>query len=277
MKCLVLGSAGLIGTYLCNELFMYGHEVIRFDVADDPAQDLRIPNNPILEKMLDICDIVYFLAFDVGGYKYLVTNQGKYNYICSNDLLMHNTFKMLDKYKKRFIFISTQMVDMPGSAYGILKRLGESYTSSLGGLHVRLWNVYGIEARSIKSHVITDLIFKGINDKKIELLSKGTESRQFIHAIDCVKALRILGEKYDELNRNLNYHITSFNWKTIGEIAVIISRCLNNIPIIYGLDTAHVPMIQPDNHILSLWNPKIVLEDGIAALVEHYLKNGFKS
>ena len=49
---------------------------------------------------------------------------------------------------------------MSYSPYGVMKRVGEMYTKSLGGLIVHFWNVYGIEKDMEKAHVITDFISK---------------------------------------------------------------------------------------------------------------------
>ena len=56
---------------------------------------------------------------------------------------MAQTFGFLEKYKKPFVFASSQMSNMSYSPYGVLKRVGELYTRSLKGLTVKFWNVYG--------------------------------------------------------------------------------------------------------------------------------------
>ncbi len=66
--------------------------------------------------------------------------------------------------------------------YGVLKKIGENITKSLGGISVRFWNVYGIEEDMEKSHVITDFIIKGLNKKKIQMLTNGLEERDFLYA-----------------------------------------------------------------------------------------------
>ena len=58
---------------------------------------------------------------------------------------MANVFGLLEKYNKRFVFASSQMSNMSYSPYGVMKRVGELYTTSLKGLTVKFWNVYGIE------------------------------------------------------------------------------------------------------------------------------------
>ena len=58
---------------------------------------------------------------------------------------MSNTFNLLKKYNKKFIFASSQMSNMDFSSYGVLKKIGEDITKSLNCLYVKFWNVYGIE------------------------------------------------------------------------------------------------------------------------------------
>ena len=69
MKYLVLGSSGQVGLELCKFLKKEGHEVVEFDIVADESQDLRIPN--VLDEIIRDVDFVMFLAFDVGGSRYL--------------------------------------------------------------------------------------------------------------------------------------------------------------------------------------------------------------
>ena len=72
MKVTVLGSGGQIGAYLTEYLRRKGHTVHEFDKVNDPHwQDLTMHNNGyLMEKIID-SDFVFFLAFDVGGSRYL--------------------------------------------------------------------------------------------------------------------------------------------------------------------------------------------------------------
>ena len=72
--------------------------------------------------------------------------------------MMVNAFEYIARYKKPFVFASSQMSNMSYSPYGVMKRVGELYTQSLNGLIVKFWNVYGIEKDMEKAHVITDFI-----------------------------------------------------------------------------------------------------------------------
>jgi len=150
MKYLVLGSAGQIGFELCKFLRNKRHEVIEFDIASNQFEDLRIRHN--LEFLIKEVDFVMFLAFDVGGSRYLKKYQHTYDFIHNNALINAFTFEQLKKYNKPFIYTSSQMANMSYSPYGVCKSLGEVYTKSLDGLTVKFWNVYGPEKDLEKSH-----------------------------------------------------------------------------------------------------------------------------
>jgi nucleoside-diphosphate-sugar epimerase len=125
MKYLVLGSEGQIGTELCKFLKKEGHEVLEFDIVKNPLQDLRLPN--IIDELVQKSDFVMFLAFDVGGSRYLRKYQHSYDFIENNTKLTLYTFESLKKYNKPFIFTSSQMANMSYSPYGICKSLGEVF------------------------------------------------------------------------------------------------------------------------------------------------------
>ena len=77
MKHLVLGSSGQIGAHLVKYLQDKGEQVYEMDIEYRPYHDLRLQENMVLNTYLDTCDIVHFLAYDVGGAKYLEKNQDK--------------------------------------------------------------------------------------------------------------------------------------------------------------------------------------------------------
>lgn len=273
MKYLVLGSSGQIGSPLCKYLREQGNEVIEFDIQNTIYQDLRKPG--ILSDTIETeqPDFVMFLAFDVGGSRYLKTYQHTTEFLDNNTSIMLYTFKMLKQYELPFIFASSQMSNMSHSSYGILKALGEYYTKILGGLTVKFWNVYGVEHDLEKAHVITDFILKAKNTGIIDSMTDGTEMRQFLHTDDSSNALYILSQKFNEIEKDKNYHITSFDWITIRQIASIIFGFYPNIKIKFADikdDIQKGMMNEPDNFILKYWQPKISIYKGIKQIVQYY-------
>lgn len=267
MKILVLGSAGQVGAPTCKYLREQGHEVFEYDVKDNQLQDLRGGVNTYLHSKLSNCDFVYYLASDVGGAKYLESNEHSFPFICNNMKIMTNTFEALRRYNKPFIFTSSQMADLHHSTYGMLKLLGEKMTNDIGGLVVRLWNVYGPEHDEDKSHVITDFCKMAKYKNCIEMRTNGEESRQLLYVEDCAEALLTLTEQYDNLDKTKPYHITSFVWTTIRKVADIIREIHGGR---MGLKWSSMTdktqmnaMNPPDPYILNFWKPKTSLEDGI--------------
>ena len=272
MKCLVLGSSGQIGSALVKYLLEKGHEVSEIDIVKDAREDLRVPSD-VLDFNMQWADFVFFLAFDVGGSAYLKTYQYSYNFIDNNTRIMQVTFDALNRYKKPFIFSSSQMSNMAFSPYGHLKALGEFYTKSLSGVVVKFWNVYGIEHDPAKTHVITDFIKMAMTGKQIWMKTDGQEERQFLYARDCSEALLTLALKYSSVPRDKELHITSFEWVKIVDIANIISKLCDNASVISGesKDTVQRGMRnEPNTEILKYWHPKTSIEDGIAEIVKYY-------
>jgi len=266
MKYLVLGSSGQIGLELCKFLKKEGHEVVEFDIVDNNVQDLRIPN--VLDDLIKDVDFVMFLAFDVGGSRYLKKYQHTYEFINNNVRLTLFTFETLKKYQKPFIFASSQMANMSYSPYGVCKSIGEVFSKALNGLTVKFWNVYGPEHDLEKSHVITDFILKA-RQGKIEMMTDGKEERQFLHAEDCSRCLMILSEKYNEIDRDSNLHITNFEWNTVLGIAEIIKELIPcDIQPSEEIDSVQMnKRNEPDPYILNFWKPTISLKEGIKKII----------
>ena len=229
MKVTILGSSGQIGAYLTEYLRDKGHEVTEFDKNYNIDHDMtKIPNYRLRHAIKD-SDFVFFLAFDVGGSRYLKKYQHTFKFIDNNARMMANVFGLLEKYDKPFVFASSQMSNMSYSPYGVMKRVGELYTKSLGGLIVKFWNVYGIEKDMEKAHVITDFIRKGFETGVIDMMTDGTESREFLYAEDCCEGLEAVMGNYDRLTSDDELHITTGNSTTILEIAQSIQKLFSNI------------------------------------------------
>jgi nucleoside-diphosphate-sugar epimerase len=276
MKITILGSSGQIGAYLTEYLKNKGYEVTEFDIVNNQEQDLTIIPNPKLQNVIETADFVFFLAFDVGGSRYLQKYQHTFKFIDNNTRMMANVFGLLEKYNKRFVFASSQMSNMSYSPYGVMKRVGELYTTVLKGLTVKFWNVYGIERDHEKSHVITDFIRRGFEEGEFEMLTDGTEERQFLYAEDCCEALEIVMENYTDFKPEDPLHITSFRSTSIKQISEIIQGQFNligkyDVKIKPGIAKDNVQLDkrnEADNYILNWWIPKTTIDDGIAKVFE---------
>jgi nucleoside-diphosphate-sugar epimerase len=281
MKVTILGSGGQIGAYLTDYLRDRGHEVTEFDIVNGEDQDLTMIPNPKLQHDIRICDFVFFLAFDVGGSRYLKKYQHTYDFINNNTRLMANVFQWLKEYRKPFVFASSQMSNMSYSPYGVLKRVGELYTQTLQGLTVKFWNVYGVETDNEKSHVITDFIRRGFEEGEFEMMTDGTEERQFLYAEDCCEALETIMECYSDFKSTDPLHITSFKSESIKNVAAIIQGQFNligkyDVKIKPGIAKDNVQLDkrnEADSYIHGWWIPKTSLENGIRKVFLEMSKN----
>jgi len=281
MKVTILGSEGQIGAYLSEYLQKKGHEVTGIDVVYGPENDLRVTPNTYVESKIENADFVFFLAFDVGGSRYLKKYQHTFDFVNNNTRVMANTFRLLKRYNKRFVFASSQMSNMSYSPYGVMKRVGELHTTALKGLTVKFWNVYGIENDMEKAHVITDFIRRGFEEGEFEMLTDGTEQRQFLYAEDCCEALETVMDCYSDFKPTDPLHITSFNATSISQIASIIQGQFNlidrfDVKIKPGLAKDSVQMDkrnEADTYITGWWTPKTTIDQGIAKVFQEMKKN----
>ena len=271
MRVTILGSSGQIGSYLSKYLSKKGCIVREFDVLNGEHQDMtHIPNTYLRNAIME-SDFVFFLAFDVGGSHYLKKYQHTFKFINNNTRIMANVFGYLEDYKVPFVFASSQMSNMGYSPYGVMKRVGELYTKSLNGSIVKFWNVFGIEKDMEKAHVITDFIAKGFETGVIDMMTDGTEEREFLYAEDCCEALETIMGCYDQFTCDDELHITTGISTSILEIAQIIQVLFRNI----GKEIEVIPAsskdeVQKDARNLSdpyierWWRPKTDIVDGIS-------------
>jgi nucleoside-diphosphate-sugar epimerase len=264
MKNLILGSEGQVGLSLKEHLHELGEEVFEMDILRDSKEDLRIPQNSLLDEYLSEADFVFFLAFDVGGSKYLSKYQNTPQFILNNMKIMSEVFSSLEKHRKKFMFASSQMSNMTYSNYGILKLIGEKTTTSLQGLNTQFWNVYGVEKDEDKSHVITDFI-KMARTGKIMMRTDGQEERQFLHSDDCSRCLVAVRDNYEKFSPHEPLQITSFEWTKIVDVAKTIQAIIpcEIVPSEVSDDVQLNKRNEPSREILNHWNPKISLEEGL--------------
>ena len=129
-----------------------------------------------------------------------------------------------------------------------------------------------------KAHVITDFIRKGFEEGSFEMLTDGTEERQFLYAEDCCEALETIMDSYSDFKPTDPLHVTSFNSTSIKDVANMIQGQFNllgadvdpkymDVSLNPGLARDSVQMDkrnEADNYILGWWSPTTGLDKGIA-------------
>jgi nucleoside-diphosphate-sugar epimerase len=253
----VLGSEGFIGKPFCKYLQSIGEKVIPFDIKRDPEEDGRV-----VRINLEGVDRVYFLAWDVGGAKYLYRKEIQYRQLDWNLKLLLNIMPQLQEKGVPFLFVSSQLAEEYDTVYGVTKRLGEVWTRLLDGVRVRLWNVYGpLEEPSERSHVIADFVHQAATTGEIRMLTTGEETRQFIHIDDICRALHLaLSQQLKGL-----YDVTSFEWVKVRDVAEIIAK-ITGAKVVPGSKIGSTPLTPIQGKIPG-WNPTITLHAGLTEMI----------
>ena len=171
------------------------------------------------------------------------------------------------------------MSNMSYSSYGVLKKIGENFTSSLSGITVKFWNVFGIENDPEKTHVITDFILKGRSSNHVRMLTNGQEERDFMYAEDCCSALEFIMKKYRDFKFKKYIDLNTGKSNKIREVANIISELfLREGKIVKFIPAKNKDGVQmnkknkAERFLFKYWEPKFSLKQGIAQVFNHYIK-----
>lgn len=256
MKNLVLG-AGLIGTHLADALRGRG-ESVRV-LSRGMGHDLKQA-----EKYADDfawADRVWFVAWDTGVRKSEAPAVYDAAVLDFNSELCRSVFRMLRATGKPFLFVSSQAALSPDLfVLGVTKRVGEMWTRLLGGHVARFWNVYGWEPVGEKSHLVPDLVWKGITDGVVSLMSNGEETRQFLHARDATEALIhqfTVGQKVAD--------ITSGEWVAVRTVAEHIGALLG-ATVAVGENAGKPSLAVPQTPLVA-WKPRFTLDEGLEEVI----------
>ena len=257
---LVIGSSGFVGRPFCEYLRRAGEEVIPFDLLRGQAEDARFAGLP-----LEGVDRVYFLAWDVGGAKYLYRGDAQFRQLDWNLKLLLNVMPQLQAAGTPFLFVSSQLAEEYDTVYGATKRLAEVWTHLLGGVRVRLWNVYGsYEEATERSHVVADFIWQALRQGEIRMMTTGDEVRQLIHVDDvCAAFHQALSQRLDGI-----YDVSSFEWVRIRDVAALVAE-LTGARVVPGTKVGGTPLTPMKGKIPG-WTPQISLRDGLARTVSEF-------
>ena len=257
---LVIGSEGFVGTPLCCYLEDHGEHVLRFDLKRGAHEDARL-----VHLELEGVDQVYFLAWEVGGAKYLYRNDTQVVQLDSNLKLMLNVFPQLQAARVPFLFVSSPLAEEPDIVYGATKRLAEVWTCLLDGVRVRLSNVYGAyELPSERSLVVADFVWQALHRGEIRMLTTGEELKQFVFIDDACHAF------YQALQQRLDgvYEVTSFEWVTVRQVADIIADLTGAKVVPGGLRGS--ASITPIHGKVPGWTSIVSLEEGLKRTLALY-------
>lgn len=301
MKLLITNITGFLGS-ACYKYFKDNTEYEIIGIRGKSEIDLR--NKKEVEYIFeeDKIDIVLHTAAAVGG---IIANKNNpASFIYDNLLMGLNLIDCSNSYKiKKFInigticsypetpktipFIESELWDgFPTditSPYGIAKKtLNEVLRSyrkqyDFNGITLMPTNIYGPgdHFETENSHLVPALINKIYKNDTIELLGDGTASRELIYIDDCVKAIHLCLENYnDEEPINIGTGIETSIEELIKNIISI-----SNVNKKYTFD-GNAIMNGQQRRCLNIdklknlgFKPKVNINEGLTKTIEWYLQN----
>jgi nucleoside-diphosphate-sugar epimerase len=249
----VLGGEGLIGRRLVDRLRSAGGRVASLDLKT--GTDLRA----LGPDELAAAGRVWFLAWDTGGAAFLEDPRRQVEQLRHNVALCQAVFDAIERSGCPFLFITSQLAGVD-HAYGVTKRLGHFWASRLGGKVARLWNVYGWEVPSERTHLVTDLITCGIEEGVVRCQTTGQEVRRLLHVDDCVTGLIALMDSEQQ-----TADLAGERWHPVAEVANEIADQLG-VPVELGSEAGSEFRVDPSVPLPG-WSPSISLRDGIAETI----------
>jgi nucleoside-diphosphate-sugar epimerase len=269
---LVLGSGGLVGRSVVAWLHEKGFQVA--EVRNRKHIDLRVPG---ALDVFDNTDITYciFLACEVGGSKFIESTEQiiQVNIIDSNIRIYQTVFPWLTKRRIPFIFTSSYLQGTENS-YGAIKRLGEVWIHSLGGLGkiLRLWNVYGPEQVGLKSHVLSDWAHQCSKNDTAQSLTDGREERQFVHVNDTAAACGVGMQHHEELD--MVSDVSSGEWVTMRQVGALLERASSSSCTVSFSErvAGYRARLSAEltGRLHARWAATVGLEAGCRALLDEY-------
>jgi len=270
-KILVIGSSGMIGKELIEQLKELGARVEGFDIKEHPGDDIT-DSKALEEGIYENYNIDYvFHLFGIKGNPKM-TKEKPVDFMGPMLLGDTNSILLAQAYGvKKFLYTSSIAVEHPGTdKYPAWAKLtAETLIEAMRIQHknatyvkteyciVRPSNVYGRydNCKTEYPMVVTSLIKQALKEKSLTLYNQGDDVRDFINAKDVARGMIQAMEEMPEKPANL----CSGKGVKILDVAKIICKELD-IPMTLGEET------KPTERVMDVnWDfkPEISLEEGI--------------
>jgi UDP-glucuronate decarboxylase len=308
-KVLVTGGAGFIGSHLCERLLTEGNEVICMDnyFTGSKTNIVHLLNNPYFELIrhdvtnpyyLEV-DEIYNLACPASPIHY------QYNPIKTIKTSVMGAINMLGlakRIKAKILQASTSEVygdpkvhpqkeEYWGhvnpigkrSCYDEGKRCAETLFSDYhhqNGVRIkiiRIFNTYGPRMHPNDGRVVSNFIVQALQNQNITIYGDGQQTRSFQYVDDLLEGMiRMMESTRDEFTGPVNIgNPYEFTILELAEKVLELTNSSSKIdykPLPSDDPIQRQPDISLAKKMLSNWEPKIQLIDGLKRTIKYFDK-----
>jgi UDP-glucose 4-epimerase len=300
MKCLVTGSAGFIGSHLCEGLLQAGNEVLGIDnLVNGKLMNLSecINNGKFKFVNADICDSSIFqnmennfdVIFHLAGMSDVVPSiENPTIYFNTNVMGTFNVanFALASKVKKLVYAASSSSYGIPKEyptaesskidpqyPYALTKYMGEELLMhwakvfKLPVISLRLFNVYGPRSRTSGTYgaVFGVFLAQKMAGEPLTVIGDGTQTRDFTFVSDVCNAFIIAANS--EVSGEI-FNVGSSNTYSINTLVRLIGGEVVNIPKRPGEPDCTFADITKIHTMLG-WSPRTSFEEGVEIMLRN--------
>jgi UDP-glucose 4-epimerase len=296
-RILVTGAGGFLGSHICNYFGLQGHSIAAIDRAPAPSENAALYANLWNSYAMSLPDKTFIsiirdfqptlLIHCAGSASVPYSMQEPYD---DFQQAAGVTAFMLETLRKHmpschFVFLSSAAVYgnpqelpvgekapcQPISPYGYHKYICEMLCreyKSIYGIKSSVLRIFSAYGERLRKQVIFDLCRKFTDPslKRVELFGTGSETRDFVHAVDIAQAI----DRIHTAGASGVFNVASGIQTRIREVVEMIKDCLHSTKeMVYsGSNRPGDPLYwQADiSGITSLgFRQEVLLPDGIRA------------
>lgn len=305
-RILVTGGAGFLGSHLCDRLIAQGHDVLCVDnfYTGTKRNVEHLLQHPRFELMRH--DVTFPLYVEVDEIYNLACPASPVHYqhdpVQTTKTSVHGAINMLGLAKRvhaKILQASTSEVygdpevhPQPESYWGRVnpigirscydegKRCAETLFFDYWRQHklrikvVRIFNTYGPRMHPNDGRVVSNFIMQALRGEDITIYGNGSQTRSFCYVDDLVEGLIRMMETPDDVTGPVNvgnpgeFSMLELAEKVLGQVGS--KSKLVFMPLPADDPTQRRPDITVAKRVLSGWEPKVGLEEGLSRSIEYF-------
>jgi UDP-glucuronate decarboxylase len=307
-RILVTGGAGFIGSHLCEKLLNEGNEVICLDnfFTGSKKNIVHLLDRPYFELVRSDVTMPFYAEVDEIYNLACPASPVHYQYnpiktIKTSVMGAINVLGLAKRVKAKILQASTSEVYGdpkihpqpeeywghvnpigPRSCYDEGKRCAETLFMDYHNQNkvrikiIRIFNTYGPRMHPNDGRVVSNFIVQAIQNKPITIYGDGSQTRSFQYVDDLVEGMTRMMNTSDDVIGPIN--IGNPGEFTILQLARMIIEMTNssseiiNMPLPKDDPIQRRPVIEKAKALLSGWEPKVQLEEGLVKTIEYFRK-----